>query len=229
MIKILLVGDRPYNLVALDAVLEPLGHRLVRVTSGEAAVKALLIHEFALIVLDMQMPRMDGFEATAHTKRRARNCRVPISSLTAAGDSPHHTFRGYAVGAADYLVKLFDPWVLRAKASVFVALFDVNRRLHDQMVLLEAEHLRRSGQGVTVLTGVSAVLAAVDVRLWVVEDAPRDLFALLPVPRAPAGALAAAAALAVQLARLRQYADLLLGCATSPSLRLPGGPGPDAS
>ncbi|MFH8591488.1 two-component system response regulator [Streptomyces rimosus] len=213
-VRILLVDDRAENLLALEAVLEPLGHQMVRATSGEAALKALLTHEFALILLDVQMPRMDGFETAMHIKRRARIRHIPVIFLTAAGHGPHHTFRGYAAGAADYLVKPFDPWVLRAKVSVFITLYVTNRRLHEQTVLLEAERQRRCGHPATAPAAASGVLAEVDVRLQAVEDAARDLFAQLPVPHTPVGTLATAAALAEQLTRLRQHTDLLIEYAT---------------
>ncbi|MFK8843777.1 two-component system response regulator [Streptomyces sp. Ac-502] len=221
----LLVDDRAENLLALEAVLAPLGYDLVRATSGEQALKALLVEEFALILLDVQMPHMDGFETAAHIKRRARTRHVPIIFLTAASHGPHHTFRGYAAGASDYLVKPFDPWALRAKVNVFVDLYRVNRRLHDQRALLQGEVLRRSG-GRTAATPVPAspVPAELDARLQTVEDSARDLFGQLPVPCAPAGTLATAAALAEQLARLRQHIDLLLDRDALPESHRPGGP-----
>ncbi|MEV5597499.1 response regulator [Streptomyces sp. NPDC052496] len=217
-IKILLVDDRTENLLALEAVLAPLHHRLVRATSGEAALKALLSEEFALILLDVQMPGMDGFETAVHIKRRARTRHVPIIFLTAAGHSAHHTFRGYAVGAVDYLVKPFDPWVLRAKVTVFVALYDINRRLHEQTALLKAEHQHRAGRPATT-PAVSPLLVEIDSRLRDAEDAAQDLYAQLPAHALPAGALATAAALAEHLSRLRQYTDLLLDHTAPPPPR----------
>ncbi|MFF3276713.1 two-component system response regulator [Streptomyces chrestomyceticus] len=235
-VTVLLVDDRVENLLALEAVLAPLGYDLVRATSGEQALKALLVREFALILLDVQMPHMDGFETAAHIKRRARTRHVPIIFLTAASHGPHHAFRGYAAGASDYMVKPFDPWALRAKVNVFVDLYRVNRRLHDQRALLQAEGLlktaelktgdlsRSGGQTAAVPEAVSPVLAELDARLQTVEDSARDLFAQLPSPRAPAGAQATAAALAEQLMRLRQHIDLLLDGHALPGERCPGGP-----
>ncbi|MFB1047239.1 response regulator [Streptomyces chrestomyceticus] len=235
-VTVLLVDDRVENLLALEAVLAPLGYDLVRATSGEQALKALLVREFALILLDVQMPHMDGFETAAHIKRRARTRHVPIIFLTAASHGPHHTFRGYAAGASDYMVKPFDPWALRAKVNVFVDLYRVNRRLHDQRALLQAEGLlktgelktgdlsRSCGQTAAAPETASPVLAELDARLQTVEDSARDLFAQLPSPRAPAGAQATAAALAEQLMRLRQHIDLLLDGQALPGERCPGGP-----
>ncbi|GCD32492.1 response regulator [Streptomyces chrestomyceticus JCM 4735] len=230
-VTVLLVDDRVENLLALEAVLAPLGYDLVRATSGEQALKALLVREFALILLDVQMPHMDGFETAAHIKRRARTRHVPIIFLTAASHGPHHAFRGYAAGASDYMVKPFDPWALRAKVNVFVDLYRVNRRLHDQRALLQAEGLLKTGElkaGDLSRSGgqtaASPVLAELDARLQTVEDSARDLFAQLPSPRAPAGAQATAAALAEQLMRLRQHIDLLLDGHALPGERCPGGP-----
>ncbi|MFI9228639.1 PleD family two-component system response regulator [Streptomyces rimosus] len=217
-VRILLVDDRAENLLALEAVLEPLGHELVRATSGEAALKALLAHEYALILLDVQMPRMDGFETAVHIKRRARTRHIPIIFLTAVGRGAHHIFRGYAVGAVDYIVKPYDPWVLRAKVGIFTRVYDINRRLREQNALMEAERRRRSGGPAAAVQAVNPVLAEVDARLRAVEDAAGDLYAQLPVPRTSTAALATAADLAEQLSRLRQYLDLLLERTTT----LPG-------
>jgi CheY-like chemotaxis protein len=136
--KLLLVDDRPDNLLALESVLASLGQEMVRATSGEEALKRLLVDDFAVILLDVQMPGMDGFETAQHIKRRERTKDVPIIFLTAERGEPHHAFRGYAAGAVDYLAKPFDPWVLRAKVSVFVDLWTKNVRLAEQASLLRA-------------------------------------------------------------------------------------------
>jgi CheY-like chemotaxis protein len=127
--KILLVDDRSENLLALEAILSSLGQELVCVRSGEAALTALLTDEFAVILMDVVMPGMDGFETAAQIKQRARTHDVPIIFLTAAGAEPELAFRGYAAGAVDYISKPFDPWVLRAKVSVFVDLYQKDRQL----------------------------------------------------------------------------------------------------
>lgn len=136
--KILMVDDRPENLLALEAILSGLGHQLVKAHSGEEALKSLLIEDFALILLDVQMPGMDGFETAAHVKQRERTRHIPIVFLTAIDGAAHQAFRGYAAGAVDYLSKPFDPWVLRAKVGVFIELFESRRELSEQ-----AEQLRQ--------------------------------------------------------------------------------------
>ncbi|HEU5110268.1 MAG TPA: response regulator [Micromonosporaceae bacterium] len=130
--KALLVDDRRENLLALEAILQGLPVQPVTVESGEAALKQLLVEDFAVILLDAQMPEMDGFEVASHIKRRERTRHVPIIFLTAADRDAQLALRGYAVGAVDYLTKPFDPWVLRAKVSIFVDLWTKSRQLHRQ-------------------------------------------------------------------------------------------------
>jgi CheY-like chemotaxis protein len=143
--KILLVDDRAENLVALEAILSSLGQELVRAHSGEAALAALLADEYAVILLDVVMPGMDGFETAALIKQQVRTQDVPIIFLTAAGDDPELAFRGYAAGAVDYITKPFNPWVLRSKVAVFVDLYLLKVRqvravaeLSAQVALVEA-------------------------------------------------------------------------------------------
>jgi CheY-like chemotaxis protein len=135
--KVLLVDDRPENLLVLEAILQGLGHELVTAESGEEALKRLLTDDFAVILLDVQMPGMDGFETAEHIKRRERTRHIPIVFLTAIDRKPHHAFRGYATGAVDYLSKPFDPWVLRAKVSVFTDLWEKSRLLLERTELLQ--------------------------------------------------------------------------------------------
>jgi CheY-like chemotaxis protein len=141
---ILLVDDMEDNLIALEAVLGSLHEPLVRARSGEEAMKALLRRRFALVLLDVRMPGMDGFETAANIKRLDQTKDVPIIFLTGAEDDTGYAFRGYATGAADYLTKPFDPWVLRAKVKVFLD-------LHSKQLQLEA--LRAEVQELRELVG----------------------------------------------------------------------------
>jgi CheY-like chemotaxis protein len=127
--RILLVDDREENLLALEAILGGLGHELLRATSGAEALKHLLINDVSLILLDVQMPEMDGYETAAHIKGRTRTQDIPIIFLTAIDREAHQAYRGYAAGAVDFLAKPFDPWVLRAKVEVFVGLQQQRERL----------------------------------------------------------------------------------------------------
>jgi CheY-like chemotaxis protein len=140
--KALLVDDRRENLLALEAILQGLPVHSVAVESGEAALKQLLVDDFAVILLDAQMPDMDGFETASHIKRRERTRHVPIIFLTAADRDAQLALRGYAVGAVDYLTKPFDPWVLRAKVSVFVDLWGKNRQLIAQSEVVRERDAR---------------------------------------------------------------------------------------
>jgi CheY-like chemotaxis protein len=136
--KILMVDDRPENLLALEAILQGLGHELIKASSGEDALKCLLTTEVAVILLDVQMPGMDGFETAAHIKGRDKTRDIPILFLTAIDGEAHQAFRGYAAGAVDYLAKPFDPWLLKAKVGVFVELYAKRSELAAQ-----ADGLRR--------------------------------------------------------------------------------------
>ncbi len=175
--KILLVDDRPDNLLALSAILSSLGHGMVRAHSGEEALKAMLAEEFALVILDVQMPGMDGYATATHIKRRERTRGVPIIFLTATYADPQDAFRGYAAGAVDYITKPFDPWVLRAKVSVFVDLYLKNRQLREQASLLRTLLGGTAGPVASqqLLNELSARLAGVEEQLGsVVEVGPGD-------------------------------------------------------
>ncbi|HLU71574.1 MAG TPA: response regulator [Nonomuraea sp.] len=167
--KILLVDDREENLIALEAILSSLDLVPVRARSGEEALKALLNTEFALILLDVRMPGMDGFETAAHIKRRERTRNIPIIFLTVVDSAPDYAFRGYAAGAVDYLTKPFDPWVLRAKVSVFAEIYNMNKRLKEQAALLRErlgnELPPEAGDQGAVLSELSRRLAGVEEEL----------------------------------------------------------------
>jgi PAS domain S-box-containing protein len=135
---VLLVDDRPENLLALRAVLEPLNCDTVEVTSGEDALKALLQRDFAVVLLDVQMPGMDGFETAELIKGRQRTRAVPIIFVTAISKEPQHVFRGYEAGAVDYLFKPYDPELLRSKVRVFLELDAKTRAAARSEALLRA-------------------------------------------------------------------------------------------
>jgi signal transduction histidine kinase len=122
MTSILLVDDHVENLIALEAILEPLEVEIDRATSGEEALRRLLSKEYACIVLDVQMPGMNGFETARFIKARERTKHLPIIFLTAISKEERYVFEGYAVGAVDYLFKPFEPEILRSKVAVFVDL-----------------------------------------------------------------------------------------------------------
>jgi signal transduction histidine kinase len=135
-VNILLVDDQPANLVALEAMLHGLGQNLIRAESGREALKWLLTHDFAVILLDVKMPEMDGFETAALIRQRDKSRHTPILFLTAADNSQNHAVRGYAVGAVDYLVKPVVPEFVRSKVAVFVELAKKSELLRRQTQLL---------------------------------------------------------------------------------------------
>jgi PAS domain S-box-containing protein len=134
--QVLLVDDRRENRIALQAVLEPLRVHVVEADSGEHALREVLIHDFAVILLDVQMPGMDGIETAELIKARDRSRDVPIIFLTAAESDLAEVFAGYEAGAVDYLLKPFDPLVLRSKVKVFADLDRHRRQLRrsDELV-----------------------------------------------------------------------------------------------
>lgn len=129
--NVLLVDDRPQNLMALEAILEPLDQNLIRAESGEQALKCLLKHDFAVILLDVQMPGLDGFETARFIKRLEKTRHIPILFLTGVSTDEGQVFRGYSAGAVDYVVKPYDADVLRSKVSVFIDLDEKTRALRE--------------------------------------------------------------------------------------------------
>jgi DNA-binding response OmpR family regulator len=122
-VNILLVDDQPNNLLALESILGDMGQNLVRAESGKAALRHLLTNDFAVILLDVQMPELDGFETASLIRERDRSRDTPIIFLTALSRSETNVFRGYELGAVDYIFKPFHPEILRSKVNVFVELF----------------------------------------------------------------------------------------------------------
>ena len=137
-LPILLVDDQPENLRTLEAVLDPLGYPLVTSSSGHGALRLLLEQDFAMILLDVRMPGLDGLETAQLIKQRARTKDIPIVFLTAARDEVSDIARGYGVGAVDYVLKPFDPELLRSKVAVFAELEASRRALKRSEALLSS-------------------------------------------------------------------------------------------
>jgi PAS domain S-box-containing protein len=139
--RVLLVDDDDRNLLALKTVLEDLGE-VVLARSGDEALRHLLKGEFAVILLDVYMPGMDGYEAAQIIRRREQTKSIPIVFLSAVNKEAEHLLRGYSMGAVDYVFKPVDPVILRSKVAVFVDLFEkskeIERRAHHEQALLEA-------------------------------------------------------------------------------------------
>jgi PAS domain S-box-containing protein len=167
--NVLLVDDTEENLVALEAILEPLGENLIRASSGEEALRTLLTHDVAVILLDVQMPGLDGFETAALIKQREKTRSIPIVFLTAISTEERHIFRGYSTGAVDYLTKPFEPEVLRSKVSVFIELHRKNAQLREQ-----GERLREHDLAQAMRESEARYRALADAMPQIVWTAGRD-------------------------------------------------------
>ncbi len=159
-VSVLLVDDRPQNLLALEVSLEPLGQRLVLAASGRAALRAVLDEQFAVILMDVSMPELDGFETMALLKQREKSRDTPIIFLSASPEQ-HHVQHSYSAGAVDYMTKPFEPAALRSKVAVFVTLRQNQLALENARAQLEERVQERTAE-----------LAAVNQRLF--EQAHHD-------------------------------------------------------
>uniref|UniRef100_A0A832H328 histidine kinase n=1 Tax=Oscillatoriales cyanobacterium SpSt-402 TaxID=2282168 RepID=A0A832H328_9CYAN len=140
-VNILLVDDHVENLIALEAILAGMGQNLVRASSGEEALRWLLNQDFAVILLDVQMPGMDGFETAMLIRQRERSQHTPIIFLTAFYANDVSQLKGYALGAVDYLLKPIDPAILTSKVTVFVDLFKKTQEIQRQTAELAAKKI----------------------------------------------------------------------------------------
>ena len=154
-VNILLVDDQPAGLLALEALLQGPERNIVKTRSGREALRQLLKADFALILLDVQMPDMDGFQTAELIRQRDSSKNTPIIFLTAGHKSEANIFRGYAVGAVDYVLKPIVPEILRSKVSVFV---DLARQT--ELVRRQADQLRQSEQEALQLAQARANLLA---------------------------------------------------------------------
>src|SRR3954471_18476653 len=139
LVYILLVDDQEANLLALEAVLQPLGQNLVKVASGEDALRWLLDHDPAVILMDVRMPGLDGYETARLLRGRERSRHSPILFLTAHEAPEFPAAKAYTLGAVDYLVMPVAPEILRAKVDVFVQLFQRTEQVR-QLERRESEH-----------------------------------------------------------------------------------------
>ena len=158
-VNVLMVDDQPENLLALEALLGRLGQNLVKANSGEEALRCLLKQDFAVILLDVQMPGIDGFETAAMIRSRARSRHTPIIFLTAFSSSDTRISKGYSLGAVDYLLKPIEPEILTSKVTVFVDLFKKTEEVKRQAAQLAAVNgeLRASEERFRSLSACSPV------------------------------------------------------------------------
>ncbi len=158
-VNILLVDDHSENLLALEAILQSLGQNLVRATSGAQALRCLLNQDFAVILLDVQMPEMDGFDTATLIRQRERSRHTPIIFLTAFSTNDSMVFKGYSLGAVDYLFKPIEPEILKSKVAAFVDLFQKTAEVERQAAQLAAlnANLRQSEEQFRSLSACSPV------------------------------------------------------------------------
>jgi signal transduction histidine kinase len=195
-VKILLIDDEPRNLDVLESLLRSPDHELVRALSADQALMLLLDGDFAVIVLDIQMPGMSGLELAAAIKRRKRTRHIPIIFLTAYFQDDQDVLEGYGSGAVDYLTKPINPQILRSKIAVFVDLFrktralaatnaalelEIGQRLKAEAALREAnaELEARVGSRTAALTCANEELRASEARFKAASHAKDDFLAAL--------------------------------------------------
>ncbi|WP_432663502.1 diguanylate cyclase [Wukongibacter baidiensis] len=165
-INILIVDDRPENLLVLEGILEDLDLNIIKATSGNEALSLMVEHDFALVLLDVQMPGMDGFETAELMRGIEKTRHIPIIFVTAINKNEKCMFKGYEIGAVDYLFKPIEPLILKSKVQVFIELHRQKEQLKKQAEMLQEkvdellrlrelnsklEHL----SSVDVLTGIS--------------------------------------------------------------------------
>jgi PAS domain S-box-containing protein len=181
LISILLVDDDPKNLMVLETILDSPDYRLIKASSADEALMALMKEEFAAIVLDVQMPDMSGIELARLIKQRKKTQHVPIVFLTAYYQEDEHVVLGYDAGAVDYITKPVNPAVLRSKIGVFIDLFRKTMALAEMNRAMEAEMIERQRAEerfrMVVETAPNAmVMLAVDGQILLVNSRTESLF-----------------------------------------------------
>src|SRR5438045_1049136 len=166
-VSILIVDDRPDKMLAYEAILSDLKENIVCARSGKEALRCLLKQDFAVILLDVNMPVMDGFETAALIRQRPRSETIPIIFISAVNDTETHVSRGYSLGAVDYILTPVVPEILRAKIAVFVDLFkkteQVKRQAEEREKLIREQAARAEAEArqerLAFLADASNVLA----------------------------------------------------------------------
>lgn len=174
-INILVVDDRPEGLMAVEAVLKSPGYNLVLARSGMEALKFLLDDEFAVILMDVQMPEMNGFDTAEIIKTRDKSRDIPIIFMSAISQDEHYVYQGYKVGAIDYIMKPFDPYILKSKVAVFVDLYQKNLQLLEQAQKLHENEIKSYSQALDRLE-----LESLRKYRYLADSIPQIVFRLLP-------------------------------------------------
>jgi PAS domain S-box-containing protein len=174
-VNILVVDDRPEGLMAVEAVLKSPSYNLVLAKSGVEALKFLLKDDFAVILMDVQMPEMNGFETAEIIKTRDKSKDIPIVFMSAISQDEQYVYQGYKVGAVDYILKPFDPYVLKSKVAIFVDLYQKNIQLMDQAKKLHENEIKTYTQALDRLE-----LESLRKYRNLADSIPQIVFRLLP-------------------------------------------------
>ncbi len=176
--KILIVDDDERNLTALQLILEELDEELVFARSGEEALRYLLHNECALILMDVLMPGMDGYETAGLVRNRERSRHIPIIFLTAVSRNEVHEFKGYTAGAVDYVFKPIEPFILRSKVAVFVDLYkktrEISHKVEQERRLLQENQQAQASR----LAAEMALLRAEEGQALILRSLPIALYAM---------------------------------------------------
>lgn len=172
-INILMVDDRPQNLLALEAVLKNAQYNLISATSGEEALKYVLLYDFAVILLDVQMPGMNGFDTARLIQKREKSKNIPIIFITAINKASEHVLQGYSVGAVDYIFKPFDPEALKMKISTFVKLYKSHKDIEVHSKLLE-QRTYQLEEAYTKLEHTTSILMKTEALARVIGETSTD-------------------------------------------------------
>ncbi|MCG8634126.1 MAG: response regulator [Desulfobacterales bacterium] len=197
--NILIVDDKPQNLISLEAILENPDVNIIKADSGNAALSKMLDHDFALVLLDVQMPDMDGFETAELIRGNKRNRHIPIIFVTAISKEKKHIFKGYQSGAVDYIFKPLDPDILKNKVGIFLDLFRQRKMIENRNIqlqkanktilaqqksLIEEERLKvmlqMAGAAAHELNQPLMILLANLEMLEFVKNDPQKIFELIP-------------------------------------------------
>ncbi|MBV8980711.1 MAG: response regulator [Acidimicrobiia bacterium] len=171
--NVLVADDKPANVLAIQQVLEPLEYDVVTASSGQEVLRALLKTEFAVILLDVNMPIMNGFEVATHIKAREKTRHIPIIFLTAVNQDASDVLQGYEAGAVDYLTKPVEPWLVRAKVGAFVDIWLEHKRaerLQSELAMAE----QRQQQALQINEGIVQGIAVAKMALEL-DDQERAL------------------------------------------------------
>lgn len=175
VVNILVVDDRPEGILSVQAVLTQPGYNIVAASSGMDALKALLKDDFAVILLDVQMPVMNGFETAAVIKTREKSKDIPIIFMSAINQDEQYVYQGYGVGAVDYLLKPFDPYILKSKVAIFADLYRKNKVIQEQSQRLHEAEVKNYAQALDKLE-----LNSLRRYQYLADSLPQIVFRLLP-------------------------------------------------